>query len=343
MLSDSDLFSRIEIDQLFEEIQTLNVPLEIRVTPRKPKKYRFGLGYGSDSGARASAEHQRRVSPKGHILTSKVKLSQRINRIDMQYMMPLKDPAKDQFTMNTHYLRQVTESRKTYAGAMDFRVIYSWKKWRQAIALTYEREDYEVADQSGSSQLIMPNIDWIKSAFNHRIYPTRANRYTIEVWASHTSWLSDVNFLQLRLSGKWIAPLSKNGRLITRFNAAATAVKRINELPASKRFFTGGDQSIRGYAYEELGPHDDRGETVGGKYLAVASVEYEHRIFDDWGIGFFYDAGNSFNTLKETIYRGYGVGIRWRSIVGPVRLDLGWPVNKDVDYPRLHLIIGLDL
>jgi len=343
VLSDSDLFSRIEINQLFEEIEDLNVPLEIRVTPSKPKKFRFGLGYGSDSGARASAEHQRRVSPKGHILTLKVKTSQRINRIDMQYMMPLKNPAKDQFTMNTHYLRQVTESRKTYAGAMDFRMIYSWKKWRQAIAITYEREDYEVADQSDSSQLIMPNIDWIKSSFNNRIYPTNASRYTIEIWASHTNWLSDVDFLQLRLSGKWIFPLSKNGRLITRLNTGATAIHSINELPASKRFFTGGDQSLRGYAYEELGPLDNQGETIGGKYLAVASVEYEYRIFDNWGVGFFYDAGNSFNTFKEKIYRGYGLGIRWRSIVGPVRLDLGWPVDKQVDYPRLHLIIGLDL
>ena len=216
---------------------------------------------------------------------------------------------------------------------MDFRVIYSWKKWRQAMALTYEREDYEVADQSGSSQLIMPNIDWIKSAFNNRIYPTRASRYTIEVWASHTNWLSDVNFLQVRLSGKWIFPLSKNGRLITRINTGATAIHSIDELPASKRFFTGGDQSLRGYAYEELGPLDDQGETIGGKYLAVASAEY----------GFFYDAGNSFNTFNKKIYRGYGLGIRWRSIVGPVRLDLGWPVDKQVDYPRLHLIIGLDL
>jgi len=343
VLSDSDLFLRIEITQLFEETQDLSVPLEIRLTPRKPRKYRFGLGYGTDSGARASAEHQRRVSPKGHILTLKAKTSQRINRIDMQYMMPLKNPTSDQFTMNTHYLQQVTESRKTYAGALDFRVIYGWKKWRQAIAVTYEREDYEVADETGSSQLLMPNVDWIRSIFNNRIYPTRASRYTAEVWLSHTTWLSDVNFIQVRLGGKWIFPLSENGRLILRVNTNGTAIGVVEELPASKRFFTGGDQSIRGYGYEELGPLDEQGETIGGKYLAVAGGEYEYRILGNWGLAAFYDAGNSFNTFKEKIYRGYGAGIRWRSIVGPVRLDLGWPVDKEVEYPRVHLIIGLDL
>lgn len=343
VLSDSDHFYRIEIDQLFEEIQGVTVPLEIRVTPRKPKKYRFGLGYGTDSGARASAEHQRRVSPKGHVLTLKAKTSERINRIDMQYMMPLKNPASDQFTMTTHYLQQVTQSRKTNAGALDFRHTTGKGNWRQAVGLTYEREDYEIADDTGSSQLLMPNIDWLHSVFNNRIYPTKGSRITTEIWVSHTSWFSDVNFLQLRFNGKWILPLARNGRFIFRTNAGGTATGNVEFLPASKRFYAGGDQSIRGYGYEALGPEDNQGEIIGGKYLAVASGEYEHKIFGNWGIAAFYDAGNSFNHSSEKIYHGYGVGLRWRSAVGPIRVDLGWPADKEVKYPRFHLVIGLDL
>ena len=343
VLSDSDHFSRIEIDQLFNEIQGLTVPLKIRVTPRKPKKYRFGLGYGTDSGARASAEHQRRVSPKGHTLTLKTKISERINRVDMQYMMPLKNPASDQFTMTTHFFQQVTESRKTNAGALDFRHITNWKNWRQAIGLTFEREDYKIADESGSSQLVMPNIELLRSVFNFRIYPTRGNRLSAEAWLSHTTWLSDTDFLQVRLSGKWIFPITQNGRFLFRLSTGGTAIGIVDELPASKRFYAGGDQSIRGYAYEELGPLNNQGENIGGKYLAVGSAEYEYRFLGTWGVAVFYDVGNSFNTFSEKVYRGYGAGIRWRSMVGPIRFDFGWPEDKTVEYPRFHLVIGLDL
>ena len=189
----------------------------------------------------------------------------------------------------------------------------------------------------------MPNIDWLRSVFNNRIYPTKGSRLTAEAWLSHELWYSDVTFLQIRLNGKWIFPLAKNGRFLLRLNTGGTAIGVVDELPASKRFYAGGDQSIRGYDYEELGPLDDHGKNIGGKNLVVGSVEYEHRFLVNWGFAVFYDAGNSFNTFNETIYRGYGAGIRWRSAVGPVRLDLGWPANKTAKYPRFHLVIGLDL
>lgn len=342
-LSDSDHFSRIEIHQLFDKTENLLVPIEISVTPRKRRRYRFGLGYGTDSGARASVEHQRRVSPKGHVLTLKGNTSEHINRVDMNYAMPLKKPASEQLTMNTHYLEQRTESRQTYAGALDLRRITGWKTWRQAIALTYEREDYRVADETGSSQLLMPNFDLIYNKYNDRIYPTNGLRLTGVIWLSHEVWRSDVDFLQVRVSGKWIKSPIQNGRLIFKIFGGGTLVEGIDVLPASKRFYAGGDQSIRGYDYEELGPEDADGDVIGGKYLAVAGVEYEHRIKTQWGIALFYDLGNSFNNLQEKIYRGVGIGGRWRSKVGPIRLDLGWPLDKTVKYPRFHLVMGLDL
>lgn len=342
-LSDSDQFSRIEINQLFNESSKLTIPLDINVTPRKPRRYRFGLGYGTDSGARASVEHQRRVSPKGHILTLKTKISERINRVDMQYTMPLKKPASEQLAMNTHYVEQVTESRKSYAAALDLRHITGRKKWRQAIAITYEWEEYRVANESGSSNLLMPNFELLRNSFNNRLYPTKGNRLTAEVWVSNDLWFSDADFLQLKLTGKWIFPFLKNGRFISKLHAGGTLVEDIDHLPASKRFYTGGDQSIRGYGYEELGPTDANGNTIGGKYLGVAGIEYEHRILNNWGLAIFFDAGNSFINFKEPIYRGAGVGGRWRSAVGPIRLDFAWPLDKDVEYPHLHLVIGLDL
>jgi translocation and assembly module TamA len=261
----------------------------------------------------------------------------------MLYSMPLKNPATEQLTMSSHYVEQRTESRKTNAGGLDLRRITGYKSWRQAIAISYEREGYEVADESGSSQLLMPNVDWLHNKFNNRLFPTRGFRFTGEIWLSNKIWYSDVNFIQLQLTGKSILPIFSNGRIIIKAQGGATLINEIGSLPASKRFYAGGDQTIRGYGYEELGPKNEQGQTIGGKYLAVAGIEYEHRIFKDWGLAIFFDLGNSFTNVQEKIYRGVGIGGRWRSKVGPIRLDFAWPLDKTVEYPRLHLTIGLDL
>ena len=312
-LSDSDLLSRIEINQRFKESHDLKIPLELKLTPRKPKRYKFGVGYGTDTGARASVVHQRLISPKGHVLILKANVSEQLNRVDAQYLMPLRHPASEQFTMNAHYLEQTTLSRVSKAFALDLRRTTGTGKWLQALAVTYERESYTVGDENGSTQLIMPNINWIRSVYNNRIYPTRGSRMTTEIWISNTSWYSDVNFLQMRLSGKWIFPLGSSGRLLLRADGGGTMVNSIDQLPASKRFYAGGAQSIRGYGYEELGPHDAQGNILGGKYLGVGSIEYEHHIYGNWGAAIFYDAGDAFNDVNGKVYRGTGVGVRWRS------------------------------
>ena len=116
------------------------------------------------------------------------------------------------------------------------------------------------------------------------------------------------------------------------------------ELPPSERFFTGGDNTIRGYEFEELGPEDDAGEVIGGTYLGIVSLEYEHPVTNTWSGAAFVDAGNSFGGEGSStgIKLGIGVGVRWRSPVGPIRADLAHPVGGNQTI-RFHLRIGPDL
>jgi len=342
-LSNSEYFSRIEVNPLIDEADNLAVPLEIRLTMRKKRSYHFGIGYGTNSGARASIEHQRRLNRNGHIITLRGKTSERINRVDVLYSIPLKKPASEHLALSTYYLSQTTESRESKATAVDIRRITGLKSWQQSIALTFERESYEIANESGSSNLIMPNVEWTRNKFNNRLYPTFGTRFTAEIWTANKIWYSDVNFSQIKLSAKYIIPFFNKNRFIFKAIGGGTYIKHITSLPASRRFYAGGDQSIRGYGYEELGPTDSQGNIIGGKYLAVAGIEYENQIFQNWGVAIFSDGGYSFNQFSDNIYRSVGIGLRWRSKIGPIRLDFGWPLDKKVDYPRLHFIIGFDL
>ena len=129
-----------------------------------------------------------------------------------------------------------------------------------------------------------------------------------------------------------------------RAQAAGTLVDNpFTEVPASLRFFAGGDRSVRGYAYQSLGPLDASNKVVGGKHLMVGSIEFEHSFNHRWGAALFYDAGNAMDHLGDELERGAGIGVRWKSPVGPVRFDLARALTLDGEPWRIHINIGPDL
>ena len=117
----------------------------------------------------------------------------------------------------------------------------------------------------------------------------------------------------------------------------------LNELPPSVRFFAGGDQSVRGYGYNTLGPVNDQGIVVGGNHLLVGSLELEFSHTGSWSSAVFYDVGNAMDNFGDDLKRGTGVGVRYRSVIGMFRLDVASGLDKPGNPWRLHLSIGADL
>jgi translocation and assembly module TamA len=149
--------------------------------------------------------------------------------------------------------------------------------------------------------------------------------------------------LQLSAGARIVYRIGAGGRVNARVGLGATLVDETESLPVSLRFFAGGDNSVRGYGYKALGPLDDDGNVRGGRYLLTGSVEYEHPIFgDDWWGAAFVDAGNAFDEEPD-LEVGYGVGVRWFSPIGRVRLDLAFPVDTSDDDWRIHFGLGAAL
>ena len=120
--------------------------------------------------------------------------------------------------------------------------------------------------------------------------------------------------------------------------------ENIEQLPTSLRFFAGGDASVRGYAYNSIGPTDEEGVVIGGKNLLVGSLEYEHRVWDGWSLAAFVDSGDAFDGASPELKTGAGVGLRWRSPVGPVRIDLASGLDRPPgDAFRFSFSIGPEL
>jgi translocation and assembly module TamA len=143
----------------------------------------------------------------------------------------------------------------------------------------------------------------------------------------------------------WLIPQGERGRFKLRGSVGAMTVDNFDALPPDLRFYAGGDRSLRGFDYNEIGEVSAAGNIIGGEYLAVASGEYEYYFTEDWGAGVFVDAGDAF-TNEFSLNVGAGVGIRWRSPLGPIRVDVGFPVQTDLPLAsswRLHVLLGPDL
>jgi len=146
----------------------------------------------------------------------------------------------------------------------------------------------------------------------------------------------------LDLQAKWISTLGP-GRLIARFDIGTTLANDAADLPVSIKYFAGGDQNVRGYQYQSLGPENELGEVVGGKHLFVASAEYDFRVHPDWKLAVFYDTGNAFSEFDDlNLQSSAGIGVRWLSPIGPIRVDLASALDND-NKLRLHITMGPDL
>jgi translocation and assembly module TamA len=144
---------------------------------------------------------------------------------------------------------------------------------------------------------------------------------------------------------KWIRSFFENYRFITRTDLGATWADSVLDLPASRRYFAGGDNSIRGWALDVLGPNNPlNNDAVGGRYLAVGSLELERRIKGNWSGAVFTDFGNAFDPdFTREVKVGAGAGVRWRSPIGQIRMDVAFALSKENTPARLHVVIGPDL
>jgi translocation and assembly module TamA len=143
------------------------------------------------------------------------------------------------------------------------------------------------------------------------------------------------------VSATWIHALPwSGGKFIGHTEQGATIADNFNKLPTTYRFYAGGISSVRGYGYKELGPKDAQGNVIGGQFLSVLGAEYEHSIFDDWGIAAFIDTGNAYNIDNIRLKTGAGVGARWYSPFGPVRVDFAIPLDPADSSFQIHFSAG---
>ncbi len=343
-LNDSDFFQTVQVSPGEPDSESQQVPIDIILTRRKPNRYTLGLGYGTDTGARAGLGWQKPlVNTSGHSLRTDLKVSEIENSLSVEYAIPVLDPRRDRLVLSAGLVDEETDTSSSRVDTVGGSLNRGRGKWRETLSLEYQREDFTVADTRDSTTLLIPGASWSRIWGGNQIFTLDGIRLDLAVQGAREQWLSDLSFVQLQGGIKLIQKLSASNRLIARGRLGSTWTEEFDELPSSVRFFAGGAQSVRGYAYESLGPEDENGEIEGGRHLAVGSIEFDHALRGNWGVALFYDVGNAINNRDDELEHGAGFGLRWKSPIGPVRFDLASAISRDGDPWRLHINIGPDL
>ena len=345
-LIDSEYFKSVEVHAQRERAEGDRVPIDIELTPNKRDRYRIGLGYSTDTGPRLTLDwKRRRVGPNGHRMRSELRVSKPHSTLSAEYLIPLQRPSKDYLSYGASSDRYDTDSRKGYLTLVNARQsVGSEIGWRRTVGLDYSYESYELADQEDIAFLLVPNIQWTRLKTDKKDFLLSGYKLDYRLEGAYDKFFSKTSYLQFSTHDKGIYGLNEDWRLLARVDLGATRTDDLLKLPASKRFFAGGDNSIRGFDFEKLGPTNADGELVGGRYLAVGSVELERRIAGKWSGAVFFDAGNAFDPDYEAkVEYGAGFGVRWRSPVGPLRVDFASGLSADETQLRLHVVIGPEL
>lgn len=345
-LGDSDYFASVDVHILRKQAGAdRQIPIQITLTPRKRNRYSLGLGYGTDTGPRATLVWEnRRLNGLGHRFATQLEYSHVVETAQINYLVPLSNPSWQQLRYSLGGTRQVLGSGIAYSTTLGVNRNTVLGAWSENQYLNLEHDRSTLSTGTTITTLLVPGLTFSRTVSDNPVYPTHGYHASLDIRGSSHDLGSDVSFLQLHLSSKFIVSFSETTRLLLRGEIGATAVNNFGDLPLSQRFYTGGGQTVRGYKYNSIGPLDSSGNVIGGKDLLVGSMEVDHRLGPVFGVAAFVDAGNVTNSFQSSLEKGVGVGLRWRTPVGMVRFDLAHPIKRpDLDRVLIHISIGPDL
>ena len=347
-----DYFSAIDITPDPERAEGREVPIDVELTLAPRSIYTVGLSYGTDSGAGVRLGLERRyINSRGHKLLFDLNYAETRKTLSTIYRVPAfkwldgwytgalqaNDEQTDYIDINNAKLilsrsGQINEQWNVVASANALR-----ERWRYGNASTEFLTDYQYAT------LVYPEVRGEYVGVDDRLFPRRGVSGNLSLRGGVEGAGSDASFGQAHLNARWFLSPTDSSRLLLRGELGHTFTDELVGMPPSLRFFAGGDRSIRGYAWREVGPRILDDYAVGAKNVVTASVEYEHYLNGGpWGAAVFVDTGSAFDS-KPDLHTGIGIGARWRSPVGPVRIDVAHGLNDPDSSFQIYLNIGADL
>jgi translocation and assembly module TamA len=271
-------------------------------------------------------------------------LSARISKIRQdigyRYLIPMGPEAR--ITLFTGLINE--ELGDTTSTRSDSAIVHSklWGKWDRDFMGLIRAERSDISEIEFDDFSLIPGMRLTRATWDRLSTPDKGYKATLELQGSTDTLGSSTSFLQFNSRVAAYLPMTDRLRWYLRGQFGTTAVHEFPTLPASQRFFAGGDDSVRGWGFNKLSPTDPNGELVGGKHLVFGSTELEIDVLQNWSVGIFFDIGNAFDDFGDPLEYSTGAGFRWRSPLGLIGIDIGQALSESKS-PRLHIAIRPDM
>ncbi|MGH8536406.1 MAG: autotransporter assembly complex protein TamA [Gammaproteobacteria bacterium] len=352
-LIDTNLFSTVAVDQPDKLDATGRLPITYTVTERKPRSIGAGAGYATDEGPIVSFfwEH-RNFLGAGEKFESDLYFSPLRQELSTNFIKPDVGARKHNLLASTSVKAEDTdayESKSVGAGMAIERPLWS-DGVTGSLGVAYRLAKIKPKDEEEDSFSLLSLPGTVKMDYSDNLLdPTKGWRLNF-LAAPYTDTLnSGASFLKTQATATTYVRLTDSAKYILalRGNLGSIAGSSRDDIPADERFYAGGGGSIRGYGYQLAGPLNDDDDPEGGRSLIELSGELRYRMTDTIGLVYFIDGGtvadSALPSLEERLFIGTGIGLRYITPIGPLRLDVGVPVNRRSgidDIVQVYVSIG---
>jgi translocation and assembly module TamA len=355
-LDDAQYFSNLEVLPGQPDRKLHVVPVNIRADPSRRDWYSLGAGYATDTGPRGTLTWEdRRINMRGHRFSVLIQAAQ-VTRYSVQsnYIVPIGDPAVEKLTFTGVVEQRQLADVETYSEYLQPSITKVTGNWQYVWFTQAMRTKGVSAAETRTDKLLIPGIDLASVPKGYLGEPIFQHGLFMELKGSDSVIGSDSNFIQAHVQAERVFQFYPHWHLHLRDEFGATLVSRFSQLPAVERFFAGGDNSVRGFAYNDLSPtacaKDSNGQIVftpqgscatvkvGGKDIVTGTVEVIRDLPRNFGIATFFDYGNAFDSFGNiSLEYSVGVGFRVRLPVVTLGVDIAQPISRPGASPRLHI------
>ncbi len=320
-MSESFYFQDVSITPKIEQAQNRHIPIFIETSTPKSQKYAAAIGYGTFTGPRLTASANfRRLTNTGQHADLQLRLSSIITGFTGKYYIPGSNPLEDKWFFGGNYQRFEPKGGKSTSKTIFVGFIKKWQNVTNNVSLNFLNEHYRTQTLPyTTSNSLYPSYNLAYRNVDNLILPTKGVALNLTVQGASSQFFSTTSFLQTDLRVRGVYSPFSFARIVAKGEFGYTVANDLYHLPLTMRFFAGGLDSIRGFADSSIGP---------GRYLQVASLEYQNRVIDNWWGAIFYDTGTATNHYGSPLNTGVGVGVIYQSFIGPIRLYGAQAISK---------------
>jgi len=366
-----DVFRLAEVRTGTPDPDHSEIPMLLEAKIKKRQSVSLGIGYGTEDGFRAKgAWTLRNLFERAGKFTLGAKRSDLVENLQAEYYQPYLIDAYTHLRSQAGIERNIFDSyttRKVFAKAALDRDLSLY--WKGAAGYNLEMSEIEKFGLDEIEKIGSQDDDYFISSIqcflkrdttDHHFSPTRGSDIILSYEQASELLGSEIAFLSPSLEMKTYYTVWKETVLAGRvFLQTIQEAENTKALPIFKKLFLGGSNTVRGYGYQQIPPLSSDEKPLGGQSLLNGNLELRYPIYQKISGVVFFDAG----LLDEKPFRydfgdlrfSCGTGIRYNTLIGPLRLDVGYKINpptrKDIGYStdedqeieerwRVHFSIG---